>query len=210
MELITALQWRYAAKRMTGATVPADKIDKILGAAHLSPSGIGLQPYEIIVVTHPSWKEKILPIAMNQPAVVQASHLLIFAAWDHYTPERIHGVFDHLNTERAQPGSASDSQRNFSLGYFEKLAPETHFHHAAKQAHIGLGLAIAAAALEGIDTTPMEGFHADQLDVLLDLPARGLKSSMLLALGYRDTANDWNASLKKVRKPLAEFITEFS
>jgi nitroreductase/dihydropteridine reductase len=56
----------------------------------------------------------------------------------------------------------------------------------------------------------MEGFNAPALDALLGLREKGLRSSMLLALGYRDTANDWNVSLKKVRKPLAELVTEFA
>jgi nitroreductase/dihydropteridine reductase len=90
------------------------------------------------------------------------------------------------------------------------MTEEENFHHAAKQAHIALGLAVAAAALAQVDATPMEGFNAPALDALLGLREKGLRSSMLLALGYRDTASDWNVSLKKVRKPLTELVTEFA
>jgi nitroreductase/dihydropteridine reductase len=210
MDIIQALNWRYATKRMTGQTVPKETIDKIIEAARLAPSGIGLQPYEIIVVTNPEWKAKILPIAMNQPQVIQSSHLLVFAAWQNYSLARINKVFDYLNEQRNQPPPVSDGHRNFAISYFGKMTEEEQFHHAAKQANIALGLAVATAALEQVDATPMEGFNALALDELLGLKAKSLKSSMLLAVGYRDEANDWNLKLKKVRKPLAELVTELA
>ncbi|MBB6107774.1 Nitroreductase [Mucilaginibacter lappiensis] len=210
MDIIQALNWRYATKRMTGQTVPKETIAKIIEAAHLAPSGIGLQPYEIIVVTNPEWKAKILPVAMNQPQVTQSSHLLVFAAWQNYSAERIHGVFDYLNEQRNQPASVSDNHRNFALKYFGQLSEEEQFHHAAKQANIALGLAVAAAALEQVDATPMEGFNAAALDELLGLKAKGLRSSMLMAIGYRDEENDKNLKLKKVRKPLSQLVTELA
>lgn len=207
MNIIESLQWRYATKRMTGQQVPDKVMDNILESVRLAPSGIGLQPYEVFVITSQALKEKIYPIAFNQAAILECSHLLVFAPWDSYTPERINHVFDYLNASRGQSSSVSERQRQFALNYFAGLSQEQHFHHAAKQAHIGLGLAVAAAALQQIDATPMEGFNAAQLDELLQLPQKGLRSSMLMAIGYRSVANDWNLPLKKVRKPMEELIT---
>jgi nitroreductase len=207
MDIIKALEWRYATKRMTGESIPQETLEAILKAAHLAPSGIGLQPYEIFVISDKSWKEKLLPVAMNQPQIVESSHIIIFAAWDNYTPERIDKVFYHLNLIRNTNTSISEKQRNFAKQFFGKMSTEENFHHAAKQANIALGLALATAALHQVDASPMEGFNPVMLDELLDLRAKGLRSSMLLALGYRDVANDWNLELKKVRKPLGEFIT---
>lgn len=204
-----ALKWRYAVKRMTGKIVPDGIIEIILESAWLSPSGIGLQPYEILVVTNPELKAKILPIAANQAQTVESSHLLVFAPWSDYTPDRINAVFDHLNRERGQDSSVSERQRQFALNYFTKFTPEENFHHAAKQAHIALGISILTAAMLGVDATPMEGFDAHGLDELLDLKSKGLRSSMLMAIGYRDEQNDWNLKLKKVRKPKSEFITKY-
>lgn len=207
MNIIDALEWRYATKRMNNKIVPQEKVDRIIKASHLAPSGIGLQPYEIIVISNHQLKEKILPIAMNQPQAVESSHLLVFAAWNSYTPGRINKVFDYLNQQRNQVSTISDGQRNFAITFFGKMTEDENFHHASKQAHIALGLSIAAAAIEKVDASPMEGFNAKALDGLLGLAQKGLRSSMLLALGYRDEVNDWNLKLKKVRKPLAELIT---
>jgi nitroreductase/dihydropteridine reductase len=207
MDIISALEWRYATKRMTGRPIPREKVDAIIKAAHLAPSGIGLQPYEIMVISNQSLKEKLRPIAMNQPQITESSYLLVFAAWDNYSHERIDKVFDHLNLVRKTDQTIADRQRNFAKQFFGKMTMEENFHHAAKQANIALGLAIATAALCQIDAAPMEGFDPIALDEALGLSEKGLRSSMLLALGLRDEKMDWNLKLKKVRKPLDEFIT---
>lgn len=206
IDITEALNWRYATKRMNGQVVPQQTIDRILEAIRLAPSGIGLQPYEILVITDQELKKQILPIAANQMQVVESSHLLVFAPWDNYTPERINKVFDYLNEQRGTVATTSDRQRQFALNYFAKFTPEENFHHAAKQAHIALGIAVAAAALEHVDATPMEGFNAPELDKFLDLKSMGLRSSMLMAIGYRDEENDWNFELRKVRKPMSELV----
>lgn len=205
--IIELLNWRYATKKMTGEKIPSGKINNILKAAHLAPSGIGLQPYEIIVISDPEIKKKILPIAMNQPQIVESSHLLVFAVWDEYSQERIDNVFDYLTEKHKVDSAKYDRQRAFSKQFFGNMSIEENFHHAAKQANIALGLAIVEAASEGIDSTPMEGFDPIALDEFLKLPSKRLRSSMLLALGYRDKKNDWNLKLEKVRKPFEEFVT---
>ncbi len=205
--IIDLLNWRYATKKMTGEKVPDEKINMILEAAHLAPSGIGLQPYEIIVIKDSEIKRQILPIAMHQAPVIESSHLLVFAVWDEYSKERINNVFDHLAEKRNVDPAVYDKQREFSKQFFGNMSLEENFHHAAKQANIALGLAIVAAASQGIDTTPMEGFDPHALDEFLQLPAKGLRSSMLLAVGFRDEKNDWNLKNEKVRKPYNEFVT---
>lgn len=205
--IIELLNWRYATKKMTGEKIPSEKINNILEAAHLAPSGIGLQPYEIIVISDPEIKKQILPIAMNQSPIIESSHLLVFAVWDEYSKERIDKVFDYLTEKRNADSAKYDKQRAFSKQFFGNMSIEENFHHAAKQANIALGLAIIEAASEGIDSTPMEGFDPIVLDEFLKLPSKGLRSSMLLALGYRDPENDWNLKLEKVRKPFEEFVT---
>jgi len=205
--IIELLNWRYATKKMTGERISSEKINNILEAARLAPSGIGLQPYEIIVISNSEIKNKILPIAMNQPQIVESSHLLVFAVWDEYSKDRIDKVFDFLAEKRNVDSTEYDKQREFSKRFFGNMSIEENFHHAAKQANIALGLAILEAASEGIDSTPMEGFDPIALDEFLKLPSKGLRSSMLLALGYRDQENDWNLKLKKIRKPFEEFVT---
>ena len=209
MSLIQALNWRYATKKMNGKAVSQDKVDQIIQAAHLAPTSSGLQPFKIIVVTNPELKAKIADLAYGQQQIIDCSHLLIFAAWDQYTEENIRAVFAHANAQRGLPASASADYEDSLIATVTRRTAEENYHHAAKQAYIGLGIAIAEAALLEVDATPMEGFDAEKLDELLDLKALNLRSTTMLPLGYRDESGDWLVNLKKVRSPLTEFVVEY-
>ncbi|WP_316793428.1 NAD(P)H-dependent oxidoreductase [Pedobacter frigoris] len=209
MSVIEALNWRYATKKMNGETVSQDKVDQILAAARLAPTSSGLQPFKIIVVTNPELKEKIKAVSFGQSQITDCSHLLIFAAWDNYTEERIKGVFSRTNAERGVPDSATADYVNTIIGMYTAKTAEENFHHAAKQAYIAFGVALTEAALLKVDATPMEGFNPADLDELLGLRAQGLRSTTLLPLGYRDSAGDWLVNLKKVRTPVNDFVIEF-
>lgn len=210
MSLLTALQWRYATKKMNGTKVPQEKLEYILEAARMAPSSSGLQQYKIIVVSDPRLLEKIKGIAYNQSQITDCSHLLVFAAWDEYTDERITQVFNDMMDERQLPHDTMDSYKSVILDLFETKGKEWEAHHAAKQSYISFGLAIAAAAEQKVDATPIEGFLPDQLDILLKLKEQGYRSTVLLPLGYRDEANDWLVHMKKVRTRKEVFITEMT
>ena len=208
MDLIERLNWRYAAKKLDpNRKVPEEKVERILEAARLAPTSSGLQPYEILVVTNAALRERIRAIAWNQGQVTDASHLLVFAAWDNYTPERINSMFDLTNTVRGFTNEGWENYRQQLLSTYPQRNAEENFRHAADQAYIGFTAAIIAAAFEGVDATPMEGFEPDALDEILELRPRGLRSVLMLPIGYRDPDQDWLASLKKVRRPMEQFVT---
>ncbi len=207
MELLDKLNWRYAAKAMNGKKIPQEKIDTIIEAISLAPTSSGLQPFEIIVITNQELKEKIRPISWNQSVITDCSHLLVFAAWDTYTPERINKMFDLTNTVRGFKNEGWENYRQMLLGSYPQKDPEINFNHAAKQAYIAFSQAITAAAFEGVDSTPLEGFDPEALDKILGLQEKGLRSCVMLPLGYRDAENDWLVNLKKVRKNKEDLVT---
>lgn len=207
MELIDALNWRYATKKMNGEKISQEDLDTILDAAHLAPTSSGIQPFEIIVISNPELLAKIQPIASGQSQIVDCSHLLVFAAWENYSEEKIKSVFDYTVKERGLPANAMDDYRNYLWSVYSQRSAEVNFEHAARQAYIAFGLAIAAAAELKIDSTPMEGFNNAELDKLLALTDKGLKSVTLLPLGYRDEDNDWLVKLKKVRRQKELYIS---
>jgi nitroreductase/dihydropteridine reductase len=206
MHLLEALQWRYATKRMTGEKLPQEKVDNILEAIRLAPTADGIQPFIILHITDKQLLENIKPIANNQAQITEASHLLVFAAWDDITPERIDAVFGRVATERNLEAGALTNYTDKLKTRFAGYTPERRAQWAVRQMYITLGIAVAAAALEKVDATPMEGFRNADLDQLLGLSQKGLRSYALLALGYRDTANDKLVHLKKVRRPKDELI----
>lgn len=207
MTLLDSLHWRYATKKMNGQTVPQEKVDQILEAAMLAPSSSGLQPFRIIVVTDQKLKEQIRTFSYDQSQVTDSSHLLVFAAWDNYSEKRISDVFAHTAKERGLPADTFDEYKQRLFGLYLDRPAQVNFEHAARQAYISFGLAIAAAAELKVDATPMEGFDPEKLDELLDLKSQGLRSVTLLPLGYRDESQDWLVNQKKVRVPKEEFVT---
>lgn len=207
MELLDKLNWRYAAKAMNGQKVSQEKIDNIIEAASLAPTSSGLQPFEIIVVKNQDVKDKIRAIAWNQSVVSDCSHLLVFAAWDNYTEDRINKVFDMNDKVREFKSEAGDKYREMLLGTYPNRDSEVNFNHAAKQAYISFSHAIVAAAFEEVDSTPIEGFDPAALDDILQLKDKGLRSCVILPLGYRATEKDWLVNLKKVRKSKEELVT---
>ncbi|WP_028870868.1 NAD(P)H-dependent oxidoreductase [Psychroserpens burtonensis] len=207
MKLIDHLNWRYAAKAMNGETVTEDKIERILEAARLAPTSSGLQPFEIFVIKNKDLKEKIRPVAWNQSVITECSHLLVFAAWDTYTADRINYMFDLTNEIRGFKNEGWENYRNMLLSSYPQQDAEENFNHAAKQAYIALGTAMVAAAEEKVDSTPMEGFDANAVDDILGLREKGLRSSALLAIGYRKEDADWLVNLTKVRKPMKDLVT---
>lgn len=203
------LNWRYATKKMDPSKpVAKAKVDAILRAIQLAPTSSGLQPFEVIVVTNPEVKAKLREAAYGQSQITDGSHVVVFAAWDNYTEARIDAVVDQLVAERGLP-------RDAVSGYYDNLKAmllprpaEVNFEHAARQAYIALGIGLTAAAFEEVDATPMEGFVPAQVDEILGLRARGLGSAAIMALGHRASEGDWLQGMKKVRRPLAELVTD--
>ena len=207
MSFLDKLKERYATKAMNGKVVPQEKIDNILEAIRLAPTSSGLQPFEVFVVTNDETKASIREIAWNQPQVTDCSHLLVFAAWDTYTEDRINHMFDLTNQIRGFKNEGWENYRQMLLSSYPQKDAEANFEHAARQTYIAFMAAIAQAAFDGVDNTPMEGFDPAALDTILGLREKGLRSTLLLPLGYKDVEKDWLANLVKVRKPMDELVT---
>lgn len=205
--LLEQLNWRYATKKMDPAKdVPQAKVDAIIEAIRMSPTSSGTQPFELIVVTNPDVKSEICKAASDQSPVTDGSHLLVFAAWDTYTEARIDAV-TKLNVEkRGDLPLIGQYYGNLKASYVPRDA-DVNFAHAARQAYIALGIAMVAAAEQEVDSTPMEGFDPAKVDEILGLKARGLRSVVLLPLGYRDPTGDWLLNMPKVRKSRETMVT---
>ncbi|EEI93543.1 NAD(P)H-dependent oxidoreductase [Sphingobacterium spiritivorum] len=211
MSLLEDLSWRYATKKYDPSKkVSTEDVHKIIEAARLAPTSSGLQQFRVLLITNQELKEKIVPVAMDQQIIADCSHLLVFAAWDQYTEERIDEIYNRTTDERELPRGRFSSYTDRLKSLYLQQSAEENFVHTARQAYIGFGLAIAQAAELKIDTTPVEGFNNQQLDELLGLTEKGLKSVTLLPIGYRDNEGDWLVNMKKVRNPQSEFVIEYN
>ncbi|EFK35478.1 Putative NAD(P)H nitroreductase yfkO [Chryseobacterium gleum] len=207
MSLIEDLNWRHAVKAYDPTKkVSQEDLNTILEAARLAPTSSGLQPFRVIVVESQELKEKMVAGALNPEVMRDSSHVLVFAAWDSYSNEKIDKVYDYHTDVRDLPRGRFGSYTDKIKEIYGAQTPEEHFAHTARQTYIALGIALAQAAELKIDSTPAEGFSNDVVDEVLGLRELGLKSVSLLYLGYRDEANDWLSTMKKVRIPMDEFI----
>jgi len=210
MSLIDTLNWRYACKNIDpDKPVAEETVDRIVEAIRLTATSSGLQQYELLVITNNEIQARLQAIAWNQSQVTAASHVIVFAAWDNYTAERINMMFDLTNEIRGFKNDGWEAYRQMLLANYPNRDAETNYQHAARQAYIGVGTALIAAAMEGVDCTPMEGFDPAAADEILGLRERGLRSVVLLPLGYRKEEGDWLVNLKKVRRPTEQFVTRF-
>lgn len=200
MRLIEALHWRYASKRMNGQQVPVEKLETILDSIRLAPTSLGLQPFQVVVISDQSLKQTIFETACQQPQIVECSDLLVFAARTDITEGEIEEYMQLIAQERNIPVESLSNLRNM-VSSVKDLPADRYFQWAARQAYIAFGIGIVAAATEQVDATPIEGFAADKMDEILDLEKLGLRSVVVLTLGYRHEEKDYLANAKKVRKP---------
>ncbi|MFD1910606.1 nitroreductase family protein [Halodurantibacterium flavum] len=202
------LNWRYATKKMDPArTVPQERVDAIVEAIRMTPTSSGTQPFELIVVTNAQVRARIAEAAGGQAQITDGSHLLVFAAWDNYTADRIDEVVKLNVDARGDLPLLHAYYDNLKASYLPRDA-EMNYAHAARQAYIALGVALVAAAEQEVDSTPMEGFDPEAVDAILGLKERGLRSVVLMPLGYRDAEADWLLPMDKVRKSRATLVTE--
>ncbi|MFA5328544.1 MAG: nitroreductase family protein [Prolixibacteraceae bacterium] len=208
MSVINDLKWRYATKRMTGEKVVAEKLEKILDAIQLAPTSIGLQPFTVLVIGDDETRAKIAPAIFNQPQIMQGSHVLVFAAWKEFPEGKVEKHINQIATVRGIPVDSLDGLRNMINGAISGKTPEQLLQWNSRQAYIALGTGLVAAAEERVDATPMEGFDPDALDAALGLAEKGLRSTVILTLGYRDEKNDYLSKATKVRREKEELFVK--
>ncbi|RPD94287.1 NAD(P)H-dependent oxidoreductase [Aureibaculum marinum] len=211
MSLIENLNWRHAVKAFDPTKkVSEENVEKIIEATRLTPTSSGLQQFRVVLVTNQEIKEKLAQGALNPECMKECSHVLVFAAWDTYTAERIDKVYDFTTEERGLPKGRFNSYTDKLKELYLNLPDEENFAHTARQSYIGLGLAMAQAAELKVDSCPAEGFDNKHLDEVLELDKYGLKSVSLLYIGVADNDRDWIKPMKKVRIPREEFVIEIN
>ncbi|MBE7176962.1 MAG: NAD(P)H-dependent oxidoreductase [Mucilaginibacter polytrichastri] len=204
MNVQDSLNWRYAVKKYNTEKVSDADLQHIIGSINLSASSAGMQPYRVVVVKDEALRKELGEGSFNAQ-ITEASDLLVFAAFEDIGQAFIDHYIQHTADVRGIGVEQLAGFKQSLESYILKNTPEQNFTWAARQAYIALGTGLIAAAELKVDATPMEGFDAEKFDRLLGLKEKGLKSVVLLALGYRDAEQDGYAQLKKVRVPLEEF-----
>jgi nitroreductase len=206
-QLLEALQWRYATKVFDPTRqIPVATWNALVEALILSPSSYGLQPYRFLVVENPEVRQRLLPHAWGQRQIVDASHLVVFAARTSMSEAEIDTFMIRVSEVRGIPATALADYRGMMVGDVVK-GPRSAVaaEWAARQAYIALGNLLTSAALVGVDACPMEGLVPHEFDKVLELHGSGYQTVVAATLGFRATTDKY-ASLPKVRFPASQLV----
>ena len=147
MSLIENLNWRHAVKAYDPTKkVSQEDLNTILESARLAPTSSGLQPFRIIVVENQELKDKMVAGALNPEVMRDSSHVLVFAAWDSYSNEKIDKVYDYHTDVRDLPRGRFGSYTDKIKEMYGAQTAEEHFAHTALKNYIALVIAFAQAA----------------------------------------------------------------
>jgi hypothetical protein len=208
MDIIKQLQWRYATKSFNPSKfISEDKMTVLYQAFNLTATSYGLQPIKLVVLKNKEVQADMVKHSMNQLQIAQASHVLIFCIETTIDEEFVLEYFNRVHAIRNTSKSILKPFQDFLISDFEGKQQIDIENWATNQAYLAMGNLLTVCALEGIDSCPMEGFDSNIYDEKLNLKQQGLKSVLLLPIGYRDE-NDMFSDFKKVRKHISDSIIE--
>jgi len=160
------------------------ELKRIIETAALAPSGLNLQPWQVIVVRSREAKEKLMAAASRQTKIVEAPVTLIILA-DMNGWQTGHPTVEKTWVNLLDLGYMKAEQR----GWFEKGAlklygtPEKSLAFAVKNASF-FSMALMLAAKEaGLDSHPMDGFDPEAVRRAFDIP-ENFFIPLLIAIGH--------------------------
>jgi len=209
MDTLATAKTRYATKAYDAEKkIPKEQFEKLLEILRFSPSSVNIQPWHFLIAETDESKQRIASgltgnYVYNAAKVLHSSHTLIFCTRTDISAEYLEQLLQQDDLSgRFKDETAKQGQRATREGYVEFYRNELKNLSAwmENQTYLALGQLLFAAGLEGIDATPMEGFDRDTINQKFGLTEKGLKASVIVALGYR-SENDFNAKLPKSRLP---------
>jgi nitroreductase / dihydropteridine reductase len=203
-----ALAWRRANKQFdTTKTLTDEQVRSLLETTILAPSSFGLQPWKFVVVSNPEVKAKLGGTGYGQPQFTTASHVVAFAVNKNVDAAYVDAYMADIARVREIPVETLAGFSDMIKGTIASRTPEQIVEWSGRQVYIALGTLIAAASLESIDASPMEGFDGDAFDEILGLKSEGFHTLAVVALGYR-SEDDQYAKMKKARFPYSMLVKE--
>jgi len=206
--ILERLQWRYATKKFDSSRkLSEDKVNILKESFNLTATSYGLQPLKMVVIQNEDLQKSLVPHTMNQLQVQDASHVLVLCVEDQLTSNYIKEYFKKVEAIRETPRAILQPFELFLLEEFSSKDPKMVQTWMEKQAYLALGNLLTVCALEEIDACPIEGFIPAKYDEVLKLEEKGLRSILVLPVGYR-AEDDFNSNLKKVRRGIEKVIIE--
>lgn len=209
-QVLEAFHFRSACRYYdVNKKISREDMEYILELGRLSPSSVGSEPWQFLVLQNEALREKIAPVTWGiKHPMNEMSHLVVLLAKKNarydsvffrnslerrgLTPEQIEATLSRYKTFQTEDIQITDSER-------------TLFDWCSKQTYIALANMITGAAMIGIDSCPIEGFHYESVNRILSeaglFDANEWGVSCMVTFGYRS-----KEIKKKYRKPADEVI----
>jgi len=213
-EIINAFNFRHATKEFDASKTLTDQdINFILKTANLSPSSFGFEPWHFIVVQDKELRELLKPVAWGAPLKLDtASHFILGLSMKAPMIKHDADYINYMmNDVKKLPEEAKQmyakfyrefQERDFNLDSDKKL-----FDWSTKQIYIALANMMTSAALIGVDSCPIEGFHQEKAEALLkekfDVDTEKYGLSFMAAFGYRKA----DPAHPKTRRNIEDIVT---
>ena len=143
-DIVSMLEWRYATKQFDPERkIESSTWDKLEKALVLSPSSYGLQPWNFVVVTDQSIKEKLANNSFQQPQPRDCSHLVVISRLESIDETYVENYLELISETRGIPKDKLADYKNMMLGFIKQSQPgrdcqldgQTVLYHPWKYSH---------------------------------------------------------------------------
>ncbi|MGV3244819.1 NAD(P)H-dependent oxidoreductase [Staphylococcus sp. 11261D007BR] len=210
--IIDAMNYRFATKRFdANKTIADDDFNTILEVGRLSPSSLGFEPWQFLVIQNQEVRDALKPLSWGAEGQLDtASHFVLILARKNVRPESDY-VQKLLRETKEMPEEVIKQMHERTIDFQDKNlnlyeSERALWDWASKQTYIPLANMMTSAAMLGIDSCPMEGFQYDEVSDLLS--SKGYfdndiyEPSVMVAFGYREE----DPKRDKTRRPQSDVV----
>lgn len=208
-DVLNAFHYRVSTRSYDGSKkIPAEDFNYILELGRLSPSSVGSEPWEFIVLQNPELRQAIKPYCWGIPTMETSSHIVVILAKknNRYDSEFMLESIRRRGVTEEKMEATLNKYRDFQQNDSKVLESERAlFDWASKQTYIALANMMTGAAMIGIDSCPIEGFDYAKVNQILAeaglFDANEWGISVMCTFGYRD-----KEVRKKARKTFEQVV----
>lgn len=193
-DVLNAFHYRASTRSYDGSKkIPAEDMNYILELGRLSPSSVGSEPWQFIVLQNPELRQAIKPFCWGIPTMETSSHIVVILAKKNARFDSQY--FAEIMDRRGLQGESRDK----AMAVYQKFQEQdigildnerSLFDWASKQTYIALGNMMTGAAMIGVDSCPIEGFAYKEVNQILAdaglFDPNEWSISVMCTFGYRD------------------------
>lgn len=212
---------RQTVKSYSDKKISPAKWGQIINTIHWAPSSHGFEPYRVLTINKENkLREELKPLMWNQGVITEADKLVIFISLKREVFASKEFILERVNRKNTlvldKEGEELEKVNKAQVELIKKThldAQEKTDDWSMKQTYIAMGMAMYAATILKIGSTPIEGFDREAVEKLLlknKLIDKTERVALATAFGYAKTKSayaHWGTG-KRVRVSKEEKFKE--